>query len=74
LHQRAEDRDPPVLFRLLESGPQPALVQLLAVSFSNALLSLPKKERPDAAAEGIMILVLKHMTEEMDRTLREEAP
>jgi len=72
--RRAADRDPPVLFRLLESGPQPALVQLLALSFSNALLSLPKKERPDAAAEGIMILVLKHMIEEMDRTLREEAP
>jgi hypothetical protein len=74
LMQRADEREPPVLMRLLEGGPQPALVQLLAVSFSQVLSSVPKKERPDAAAETIMILVLKYMTEEMDRTLRDEAP
>jgi hypothetical protein len=63
--------DPDALLPLLTEGRQPALIQFLGIALSDFISDSPKKERPKDTAELGMMLVLKHVIDEMDQVLRE---
>jgi hypothetical protein len=56
--------------RQFESGSQPALTGMLTGLVLDAVERLPKKQRPDANASAVIVVVLRAVIEELDAACR----
>jgi hypothetical protein len=66
-----QDPDTRQIRELLNKSRQPCLVEGLVLTLLQAIGETPQERRPSPPAQLVMILTLKHMIDELDRSIRE---